>query len=109
MDEYPAGSLDHTIPFLLTLGTCTNTPYDAGLSAALKDQAILIRSELAALDSDQAHALLRYMQDRDASKLPCNGRDEAARKYRFRIKTAERVGASLADPNTLEDAKLWAP
>lgn len=95
MDEYPTGSLDHAIPFLLTLGTCTETPYDAGLSATLKDQAILIRSELPALDSDQAHALLRYMQDRDATRLPCNGRDESLRKYRFRIKTAERVGASI--------------
>lgn len=100
MDEYPAGSLDHTVPFLLTLGTCTATPapYDAVLSAALKDQAIPIRSELAALDSDQAHALLRYMHDRDAARLPCNGRDEAARKYRLRIRTAERVGATLPAP-----------
>ncbi|GAB1315953.1 Trafficking protein particle complex subunit 11 [Madurella fahalii] len=89
MDEYPAGSLDHTIPLLLTLGTCTGTAYDPGLSAALKEQAILIRSELPALDSDQARALLRYMQDRDASRWPCNGRD-VSRKYRFRIKTAER-------------------
>ncbi|KAL2261017.1 hypothetical protein VTK26DRAFT_4797 [Humicola hyalothermophila] len=90
MDDYPAGSLDHAIPFLLTLGTCTDTPYEPGLSAALKDEAILIRSELPALDSEQAHALLRYIQDRDAARLPCNGRDESLRKYRFRIKTAER-------------------
>ncbi|KAH6616984.1 Gryzun, putative trafficking through golgi-domain-containing protein [Chaetomium tenue] len=90
MDEYPAGSLDHSIPFLLTLGTRTNTPYDSGLSAALKEQAVLIRSELPPLESDQAHALLRYIQDRDASQIPCNGRDASERKYRFRIKTAER-------------------
>jgi hypothetical protein len=94
MDEYPAGSLDHSIPFLLTLGTRTNTPYESGLSAVLKEQAVLIRSELPPLESDQAHALLRYIQDRDASQIPCNGRDASERKYRFRIKTAERVGAS---------------
>lgn len=93
MDEYPAGSLDHNIPFLLTLGTRTDTPYDAGLSPALKEQAVLIRSDLPALDSHQAHALLRYIQDRDASHWPCNARDAAARKYRFRVKTAERVRA----------------
>jgi hypothetical protein len=90
MDEYPAGSLDHAMPFLLTLGTRTGTPYDPQLSPALKEQAVLIRSELPSLNSDQASALLRYLQDRDASQLPCNGRD-MSRKYRFKIQTAERV------------------
>ncbi|KAK4158388.1 trafficking protein particle complex subunit 11 [Chaetomidium leptoderma] len=90
MDEYPAGSLDHSVPFLLTLGTKTGTTYDSGLSAVLKEQGVLIRSDLQPLESDQAHALLRYIQDRDACQLSCNARDMAARKYRFRIKTAER-------------------
>ncbi|KAK3303299.1 Gryzun, putative trafficking through golgi-domain-containing protein [Chaetomium strumarium] len=90
MDEYPAGSLDHNVPLLLTLGTRTGSGYDAGLGASLKEQAVLIRSDLAPLDSDQAHALLRYIRDRDASELPCNGRDASGRKYRFRVKTAER-------------------
>jgi hypothetical protein len=94
MDEYPPGSLDHSVPFLLTLGTRTGSAYDPGLSAALKEQAVLIRSDLTPLESDQARALLRYIQDRDASQLPCNGREMAARKYRFRVKTAERVGAT---------------
>lgn len=91
MDEYPAGSLDHSVPFLLTLGTRSETAYESGLSAAFKEQAILIRSELAPLESDQARALLQYIQDRDASRLPCNARDASGRKYRFRVKTAERV------------------
>ncbi|CAP66642.1 uncharacterized protein PODANS_4_8500, partial [Podospora anserina S mat+] len=91
MDEYPAGSLDHSVPFLLTLGTSGDPTYQSGLSAVLKEQAILIRSELPPLDSDQAHALLRYIQNRDASNLPCNGRD-APKKHRFHVKTAERVG-----------------
>lgn len=91
MDEYPAGSLDHSVPFLLTLGTSGDPTYQSGLSAVLKEQAILIRSELPPLDSDQAHALLRYIQNRDASNLPCNGLD-APKKHRFHVKTAERVG-----------------
>ena len=109
MDEYPPGSLDHSVPFLLTLGTRapsadsadstdstgTSWAYDARLSAALKDQAVLIRSELAPLESDQALALLRYIQERDASQVPCNSRETAARKYRFRTRTAERVSARL--------------
>ncbi|SPQ26893.1 4dbfc159-2390-4c87-a938-24764c198a3b [Thermothielavioides terrestris] len=90
MDEYPAGSLDHSVPFLLALGTRTGATYDAGLSGHLKEQAVLIRSDLPPLDSDQAHALLRYIRDRDASQMPCNARDASVRKYRFRVKTAER-------------------
>jgi hypothetical protein len=98
MDEYPAGSLDHSVPFLLALGTRTGATYDAGLSGTLKEQAVLIRSDLPPLDSDQAHALLRYIRDRDASQMPCNARDASARKYRFRVKTAERVRAELTLP-----------
>ena len=90
MDEYPAGSLDHSVPFLLTLGVSARTSHGAQLSAALKEQAVLVRSDLAPLDTDQALALLRYIQARDASQLPCSGR-ETARRYRFRVKTAERV------------------
>ena len=93
MDDYPAGSLDHSVPFLLALGTSATATYDSGLNATLKEQAILIRSELPPLDTDQAHALLRYIQSRDATNLPCNARD-APTKHRFRVKTAERVGSS---------------
>ncbi|KAK3316352.1 Gryzun, putative trafficking through golgi-domain-containing protein [Apodospora peruviana] len=96
MDEYPAGSLDHSIPFLLTLGVAagasdaSGATYDSALSPLLlKEQAILIRSEAPALDNDQAHALLRYIQEHDASDLPCNSR-ETSRRYRFRVRTAER-------------------
>ena len=93
MDDYPAGSLDHSIPFLLTLGVSNgafSATYDSALSPILKEQAILIRSELPTLDDEQAHALLQYIQDRDASNLPCNAK-EAAKRYRFRVRTAERV------------------
>ncbi|KAK0628924.1 Gryzun, putative trafficking through golgi-domain-containing protein [Bombardia bombarda] len=89
MDEYPAGSLDHTIPFLLALGVSASSTFDSALSPALKEQASLIRSSLPTLETDQAHALLDYIQDRDASQLPCNGR-ESERRYRFRVRTAER-------------------
>ncbi|KAL2266132.1 hypothetical protein VTJ83DRAFT_5484 [Remersonia thermophila] len=94
MDEYPEGSLDNSIPFLLTFGTRTTTEESdspaATLSHALKDEAILIRSELEPLDSDQARAVLRYIKDRDASNLPCSARDSVPRRYRFRVRSAER-------------------
>ncbi|KAK3349972.1 Gryzun, putative trafficking through golgi-domain-containing protein [Lasiosphaeria hispida] len=90
MDEYPAGSLDQSIPLLLTLGvSASSAPHGTELSAALKEQAVLIRSDLDPLDTEDALALLRYIQERDASQLPCNGRD-TTRRYRFRVRTAER-------------------
>lgn len=92
MDEYPRGSLDHSIPFLLTFGTRVPEPDDSSaLSHALKDEAILIRSDLDPVDSEQSRALLRYIQERDASTLPCSARDSVPRRYRFRVKSAERV------------------
>ncbi|KAM7224000.1 trafficking protein particle complex subunit 11 [Rhypophila decipiens] len=93
MDEYPPGSLDHSVPFLLTLGVTSGkdnaATYDSALSPILKEQAILIRSELPALGDDTAHALLRYIQEHDASGLPCNGK-EITKRYRFRVRSAER-------------------
>ncbi|KAK3682510.1 Gryzun, putative trafficking through golgi-domain-containing protein, partial [Podospora appendiculata] len=92
MDEYPPYSLDHNIPFLLAVGVSGSATYDSAsaLSPALKEQAILIRSELPPLEAAQAHALLRYIQDRDASQIPCNEADNTSRRYRFRVRTAER-------------------
>ncbi|KAK0707487.1 Gryzun, putative trafficking through golgi-domain-containing protein [Lasiosphaeris hirsuta] len=90
MDEYPAGSLDQSIPLLLTLGvSASSAPHGTELSAALKEQAVLVRSDLEPLDTEDALALLRYIQKRDASQLPCNGHD-IGRRYRFRVRTAER-------------------
>jgi len=97
MDDYPAGSLDHNIPSLLTLGVSGTSTFELELSAALKDQAVLIRSELPPIEADQtnAHALLHYIQEHDASSLPCNAR-ETQRRYRFRVKTTERVRMLLS-------------
>jgi hypothetical protein len=77
---------------LLTFGVSAgpSSKHAVELKAELKDQAVLIRSDLPTLDSEPALTLLRYIQDRDASQLPCNGRD-MSRRYRFRVKSTERV------------------
>lgn len=113
MDEYPPGSLDHSTPFLLTLGVTSGgeavAKYDTALlSPALKEQAILIRSELPALEDQTAHALLKYIQERDASGQPCNGR-EATKRYRFRVRSAERVRTSLSICQGCCLPALWSP
>ena len=92
MDEYPPGSLDPSIPFLLTLGIAGSSDYGAELSPQLKEQGILIRSNLPALKTEQALALLRYIREHDASRLPWNGRDSVKGvRHRFRVRAAERV------------------
>ena len=93
MDDFPVASLDHNIPLLVTLGIPSDeSPYNAALEPTLKDQACLVRSDEAPLESDQARALLDYILDHDASDLPWNGLQDAASKYKFRVRTASRVG-----------------
>lgn len=93
MDDYPRGSLDHNIPFLLTLGVSppnSSSAHNPELSKSIKDQAIEVRSDLPTLDLPPAQALLHYIQERDASNLPCIAYEHQLR-YRFRVKSAERV------------------
>ncbi|KAK1759637.1 trafficking protein particle complex subunit 11 [Echria macrotheca] len=92
MDEYPSGSLDPSIPLLVTLGVSGVSTHGKELSAALRDQAVLVRSAAAALDSEQAIGLRRFIQDHDASKLPWTGREPpSGTRYRFRVRSAERL------------------
>ncbi|KAK1776758.1 Gryzun, putative trafficking through golgi-domain-containing protein [Copromyces sp. CBS 386.78] len=92
MDDYPRGSLDHNIPFLLTLGVSppnSSSSHNPELSKSIKDQAIHVRSDLPTLDLPPAQALLHYIQERDASNLPCIAYEHQLR-YRFRVKSADR-------------------
>jgi len=92
MDEYPKGSLDSSIPLLLTLGVGAGSDHGTELDATLKEQGVLIRSAVSPLVTEQALGLLRYIQEHDASRLPGTGREAAAgARYRFRVRTAERV------------------
>jgi trafficking protein particle complex subunit 11 len=90
MDDYPAYSLDHSVPLLLTFGLPSSSKEDSTLEVALKEEAILIRSELPVVESEQASALSRYIREGDASGLPWNGRDDT-RRYKFRLKSAGRT------------------
>ncbi|KAH7629967.1 Gryzun, putative trafficking through golgi-domain-containing protein [Sordaria sp. MPI-SDFR-AT-0083] len=92
MDDYPRGSLDHNIPFLLTLGVSppnSSSAHNPELSKSIKDQAIQVQSDLPTVDLPPAQALLHYIQERDASNLPCIAYEHQLR-YRFRVKSAER-------------------
>ncbi|KAK0617102.1 Gryzun, putative trafficking through golgi-domain-containing protein [Immersiella caudata] len=91
MDGYPKGSLDPSIPLLLTLGVAAGSDHGTELDAALKEYGVLIRSEVAPLDTEQALGLLRYIQEHDASRRVKSGPDGTTNpRYRFRVRTAER-------------------
>jgi trafficking protein particle complex subunit 11 len=90
MDDYPRSSLDHNIPLLVTLGLPHDPTDDVVLDGALKETAVLLRSELPTVDGHEAEALLKYIQDGDASDWPWN-KQEGLRKYKFKIRTAGQV------------------
>lgn len=95
MDEYPAGSLDPSIPFLLTVGVAGPSDHGAELSPQLKEQGFLLRSDLPPLETERALFFLRYLRAHDASRLPWNGRDIVKGvRHRFRIRAAARVRRS---------------
>ncbi|KAF4977966.1 hypothetical protein FZEAL_5574 [Fusarium zealandicum] len=88
MDGYPTGILDHNVPFLVAAGLNSETN-ELPLSAELKDQSILLRSELPSIQGKEAEVLGRYLRDIDASAASWSvvERDEP---YRFRIRTTGR-------------------
>lgn len=100
MDDYPAYSLDHNVPLLITIGL----PPPAGekddgdewpLGPELKEQATLLRSELPVLAGENAVAFREYLTADDTSVAPWKGRSSPSR-YRFRIRTAGRVRYRMA-------------
>ncbi|KAF7552488.1 hypothetical protein G7046_g7397 [Stylonectria norvegica] len=88
MDGYPAGSLDHNVPFIVAAGLNTTTN-ELPLEAELRDQAILLRSELPPLTSKEAQVLEQHFDDIDGKGTSWSGVDREER-YRLRIKTVGR-------------------
>ncbi|KAF6795001.1 glutathione transferase omega-1 [Colletotrichum sojae] len=89
MDGYPVGSLDHNIPHVVLAGLTSSPARDLPLSVELRDQAILLRSELPSLDSRDAEALRDYIVRQDGRNHPWNGRD-SGKPYKLRFAVAGR-------------------
>lgn len=89
MDGFPSGSLDHNVPLLLVSGLSTGSTKPLLTDPTLKEQSILIRSELAPVDNREAKSILRYIRETDASDLPWNSWD-ISRKYKFKVKPIGR-------------------
>jgi hypothetical protein len=95
MDEYPSGSLGHNLPLLVVSGLTTAPTKPLLTDPDLKDQSILIRSEIPPVDSREAKAILRHIQEADGSSAPWHAPD-ASVKYRFKVKTIGRVSRSIS-------------
>lgn len=89
MDGYPAGGLDHNVPLLVVSGLNDASP-ELPLGGELRDQGILLRSELPTLETKESKALEAYFEEVNEKGNSWVGveRDEP---YRFRIKTIGRV------------------
>lgn len=90
MDDYPAGSLDISLPFLAVAGLTPKTPSDLPLDSRLKDQAILIRSDVPCLETDDAKALREYISSQDGRDLAWHAHHDE-KPYRFRVEMTGRV------------------
>ena len=89
MDGYPTGSLDHNVPLLVASGLNSDTN-ELPLSAELKEQSILLRSEIPPIDGKNAEALSQYFKDVDSSAKSWSA-FERSEQYRFRVRTTGRV------------------
>ncbi|CCF35884.1 hypothetical protein CH063_07575 [Colletotrichum higginsianum] len=89
MDGYPVGSLDHNIPYIVLAGLASGPARDLPLNAELRDQALLVRSELPSIESQDAEALRDYVVRQDGRNRPWNGRD-SGKPYKLRVTVAGR-------------------
>lgn len=89
MDGYPAGSLDHNVPFLIAAGLNSKAA-ELPLDDELKGQEILLRSELPIVENKEAKVLEEYFDHINNKGLSWTAvsREEP---FRWRIKTLGRV------------------
>ncbi|KAM4062976.1 gryzun, putative trafficking through golgi domain-containing protein [Hirsutella rhossiliensis] len=93
MDGYPAGCLDHNVPFLVVSGLSSKAP-ELQPQAQPEGQGLLLRSDYPPVDEEAAEFLEKHFTQLDAHGTSWTGvsRQEP---YRFRIKT---VGRTLSLP-----------
>lgn len=94
MDEYPAYSLDHNVPLLVTIGLPPAEDEDEDekwlVGEDMKLQATVLRSELPVLEGALATALRHYLTVQDPDVASWKGRAHPPR-YQFRVRTSGRV------------------
>ncbi|PFH59552.1 hypothetical protein XA68_12184 [Ophiocordyceps unilateralis] len=90
MDGYPAGSLDHNVPFLVASGLLGAQQLDESQpEEGFEDGSLLLRSSLPPLDDKLAAFLVKHLAQVNAHGMSWTSvsRQEP---YRFRVKTVAR-------------------
>ncbi|KAI0973250.1 Gryzun, putative trafficking through golgi-domain-containing protein [Xylaria arbuscula] len=89
MDAYPPGSLDYNVPLLVVSGLGPNPAKPPPADPELRERGILVRSDLPPVETREAKAILRVIQDADATRLPWQSQDNPKR-FKFKVKTIGR-------------------
>ncbi|KAI2636717.1 Gryzun, putative trafficking through golgi-domain-containing protein [Xylaria nigripes] len=89
MDGYPLGSLDHNVPFLVVSGLGNSPTKPLPIDPELREQGILVRSELPPIDSWEAKVILRFIQDAGSISSLWHSRDNPKR-YKFKVRLIGR-------------------
>ena len=89
MDEYPLGSLDHNVPFLVASGLSSSSAHEH----KNEEGGSILQSGMPCLEGENADVLHAYLQSIDATQPPWNGRDKKA-PYRYRVASIGRVRQS---------------
>ncbi|KAG9251472.1 Gryzun, putative trafficking through golgi-domain-containing protein [Emericellopsis atlantica] len=88
MDDFPEGSLGHSVPFLVVSGLNGAEP-ELPIEGDLKDQGILVQSDLPRLETREATVLDELFTKVDAAGRSWQGVDREE-KFRFRVKSTGR-------------------
>ncbi|QSZ30378.1 hypothetical protein DSL72_004901 [Monilinia vaccinii-corymbosi] len=86
MDGYAAAYIAHNLPLLVVSGLGADP---SPTNARLKEGGLIITSDIAPLESEDAKYILKYFKENDAEKLPWNEYEHGEKK-KFRVKIVGR-------------------
>ncbi|ESZ91081.1 hypothetical protein SBOR_8544 [Sclerotinia borealis F-4128] len=86
MDGYARAYIAHNLPLLVVSGLGADP---SPTNARLKEGGVIITSDIAPLESEDAKYILKYFKDNDAENLPWNGH-EYSEKNKFKVKVIGR-------------------
>lgn len=84
MDGYPAGSLDHNVPFLVASGLSSSS------LETDESHGGILKSEMPCIEGANADVLHTYLNSIDATQPPWTQSDKSA-PYRYRVVSVGRV------------------
>ncbi|KAA8566792.1 hypothetical protein EYC84_009892 [Monilinia fructicola] len=86
MDGYATAYVAHNLPLLVVSGLGADP---SSTNARLKEGGVIITSDIAPLESEDAQCILKCFKENDAEKLPWNGYEHGEKK-KFKVKVVGR-------------------